>query len=189
MKTKLTKIILSALAFACALVAVTSLFSVQPAQAGYTVTLQEVGSNVVATGSGAIDLTGLTFVVFRLYPAINPHEATIVTGLPDSFVDLYDSGASGPTSFGSSPVGTSASSGSGDKVGIVGGHTLAVPTGYVSGSALSDRATYSDTTVASLGVTPGTYVWTWGTGANQNFTFKSQRRRQGPRSPSPIPQP
>ena len=63
MKTKLTKMILSALAFACALVAVTSLFSVQPAQAGYTVTLQEVGSNVVATGSGAIDLTGLTFVV------------------------------------------------------------------------------------------------------------------------------
>ena len=37
-----------------------SLFSVRPAQA-YTVTLQQVGSNVVATGSGAINLTGLTF--------------------------------------------------------------------------------------------------------------------------------
>ena len=36
-----------------------SLFSVRPAQA-YTVTLQQVGSNVVATGSGAINLTGLT---------------------------------------------------------------------------------------------------------------------------------
>ena len=33
---------------------------VRPAQA-YTVTLQQVGSNVVATGSGAINLTGLTF--------------------------------------------------------------------------------------------------------------------------------
>ena len=41
-------------------IAVTSLFSVQPAQA-YTVTLEQVGSNVVATGSGAINLTGLTF--------------------------------------------------------------------------------------------------------------------------------
>ena len=41
-------------------IAVTSLFSVQPAQA-YTVTLQQVGSNVVANGSGAINLTGLTF--------------------------------------------------------------------------------------------------------------------------------
>jgi len=41
-------------------IAVTSLFSVQPAQA-YSVTLQQVGSNVVATGSGPINLTGLTF--------------------------------------------------------------------------------------------------------------------------------
>ena len=39
-----------------------SLFSVQPAQA-YTVTLEQVGSNVVANGSGAINLTGLTFLV------------------------------------------------------------------------------------------------------------------------------
>jgi hypothetical protein len=33
-------------------IAVTSLFSVRPAQA-YTVTMQQVGANVVATGSGA----------------------------------------------------------------------------------------------------------------------------------------
>jgi len=33
--------------------------SIRPAQADYTVTLQQVGPNVVATGSGAIDLTGL----------------------------------------------------------------------------------------------------------------------------------
>ena len=41
-------------------IAVTSLFSVQPAQA-YSVTLQQVGSNVVANGTGAFNLTGLTF--------------------------------------------------------------------------------------------------------------------------------
>ena len=34
--------------------------SVRPAQA-YTVTLEQIGSNVVANGSGAINLTGLTF--------------------------------------------------------------------------------------------------------------------------------
>ena len=49
---------------------------------------------------------------------------------------------------------------------------LAVPTGYVSGNALSDRATYSGKTFATLGVRPGTYVWRWGTGANQNFTLQ-----------------
>ena len=49
---------------------------------------------------------------------------------------------------------------------------LIVPRGYVSGTFLSDSATYSGKTFATLGVTPGTYVWTWGTGANQNFTLK-----------------
>ena len=45
-------------------IAVTSLFSVQPVQA-FTVTMEQVGSNVVANGSGAINLTGLTFVAQR----------------------------------------------------------------------------------------------------------------------------
>src|SRR5438874_709580 len=50
------------------------LSSVGPAQAGYTVTLQQVGPNVVATGSGAINLTGLTFFQSTsLNPGISPH--------------------------------------------------------------------------------------------------------------------
>jgi hypothetical protein len=33
--------------------------------------------------------------------------------------------------------------------------------------------TFNNATFASLGVTPGTYEWTWGTGlANQNFTLQ-----------------
>jgi hypothetical protein len=36
------------------------LLSVRPAQAGYIVTLQQVGPDVVTTGSGAIDLRGLS---------------------------------------------------------------------------------------------------------------------------------
>ena len=46
--------LLIALVFAC-------LGIQQSAQAGYIVTLQQVGPDVVATGSGAIDLHGLTF--------------------------------------------------------------------------------------------------------------------------------
>ena len=33
--------------------------------------------------------------------------------------------------------------------------------------------TFNSATFASLGLTPGTYVWTWGTGLmNQNFTLQ-----------------
>ena len=47
-----------------------------------------------------------------------------------------------------------------------------MPQGYVSGAALSNSMTFNNATFASLGVTPGTYVWTWGTGLpNQNFTL------------------
>jgi hypothetical protein len=31
--------------------------------------------------------------------------------------------------------------------------------------------TFNGQTFASLGVNPGTYVWSWGNGANQNFTL------------------
>jgi hypothetical protein len=168
------------------------LLSVGPAQAGYVVKLQQVGPDVVATGSGAIDLTGLTFSDFSsdpLTPAIRAATAPfgnrtlsafISTGPTSSWVDSYV-GASGPGGFGS-PRTTSASSGSGDMVGISVGGTdflgfplpnfLNVPKGYVSGTALSDMAIYSGQTFTTLGLTPGTYVWTWGAGANQNFTLQ-----------------
>jgi hypothetical protein len=57
-------------------IAVTSLFSVQPSQANFIETLQQVGTNVVATGTGAIDLTGLTL----RFPAIL--SPVIVPSLP-----------------------------------------------------------------------------------------------------------
>jgi plastocyanin len=52
------------------------------------------------------------------------------------------------------------------------GQQLFVQHNYVSGAALSDSMTFNNATLATLGVTPGTYVWTWGTRANQNFTLK-----------------
>jgi len=154
-----------------ALAAVAAL-SVQPAQA-YMVTLKQVGSDVVATGSGPINLTGLNFVISTVLSAqINSTVAAIGTGPAFPVAgDLYN-GFSGPTSFGSG-LTTFPSSGSGDTVGI-GGKVgrLVVPGGYVSGTALSDTSTYDNATFKSLGLTPGTYVWTWGTGLpNQNFTL------------------
>ena len=76
----------------------TSVFCVQPAQ-GLTMTLQQVGSNVVANGSGAFNLTGLTFVPSGcIGPGINPFIAFIVTGQTGSG-SAYG-GFTGPTTFG-----------------------------------------------------------------------------------------
>jgi hypothetical protein len=37
-----------------------------------------------------------------------------------------------------------------------------LPYEYVSGDGLSDTMTFDNATFATLGVTPGTYKWTWG---------------------------
>src|SRR4051812_47973303 len=85
-----------------------------PAQAGYVVTLEEVGSAVVATGSGPLDLTGLSgpasaFVLSLVIPV----QAAILTGPPtfNSF-DVY-TGITGPTSFGNGGL-NDADNGGGD---------------------------------------------------------------------------
>jgi hypothetical protein len=151
--------------------------------AGYTVMLEEVGPNVVATGSGALNVTGLTFFGSSISASwIVPYHSDIELGAqtyPYSGpfnVDGYSPVAiSGPNSFGSS-VGVVSSSGTGLQVGIgVSGNAstadILVPVGYVSGTFMMSSATFDNQSFASLGVTPGTYVWTWGDGPNQGFTL------------------
>src|SRR5436190_19510912 len=77
-----------------------SLFSVRPAQANYIVTLQQVGPNVVATGSGAFDLTGLAVKARGCsQTVIRPFLGNIVTG-SSNFCDVYGTTITGPNSFG-----------------------------------------------------------------------------------------
>jgi hypothetical protein len=145
-----------------------------PAQAAYIVTFSETGIDVTASGSGAIDLAGLTFITSgATLSEVAPTFATEATGGAGN-VDEY-SGATGPFSFGPG-VFTSATTGAGDLVGIQvlrdGSGFIFVPTSYVSDSALSDTATYTGQTFSSLGATPGKYEWTWGSGANQTFTLE-----------------
>ena len=150
-----------------------------PVQAGYIVTLQQIGPNVFATGSGALDLTGLTYAVSGSGgSAMEPSSAFIITGTSNGPDDLYRGSISGPTSFGTG--GFAFANGNTTTGGLVGiapvpvgvAPTVYVPGGYVSNSLVSDSATYASATFSSLGVTPGTYEWTWGNGANQNFTLQ-----------------
>jgi len=171
-------LILAAIRCSLMFTAVTaSLFSVQPAQA-YTVTLEQMGADVVANGSGAINLTGLaffgpgSFFITTLVPSLG----RISTGPPPpglGSVDVYRV-FSGPANFGSGGQHNATEGlSSGNFVGIQASvDELFVPHGYISNSALSSSATWAGATFASLGVTPGTYEWTWGSGLpNQNFTL------------------
>jgi hypothetical protein len=90
--------------------------------------------------------------------------------------DAYFNGISGPTNFGPGP-GAGADSTSGPFVGLQPfnvppwGITLIVPTGYTSGSLLApSQDIFDNTTIAGIGITPGTYTWTWDNGLD-SFTI------------------
>jgi hypothetical protein len=129
----------------------------------YIMTVSQVGNDVVASGSGSFDLTALTFQRSAApRNAMIPLVGTIQIGSASNS-DEY-TGITGPTSFGAGGVHFSSSQ-SGDFTGIAGlSHAIEVPTGYVSGTELSGGAIWDNSTLASLGLTPGTYTYTWGTG-------------------------
>jgi PEP-CTERM motif len=80
-------------------------------------------------------------------------------------VDFYES-ISGPSQFGTVSQDVPASIASGDTFGIIDASTLIVPSGYVTGTQLSGTSTFANQTFVTLGVTPGTYVWAWGSRAS-----------------------
>jgi hypothetical protein len=140
----------------------------RPAAAVFTVDIAQQSGNVVATGSGTIDLTALTACCgSNPPPDITAQLGRIALGASGLVGEAWAQGNfHGPINFGSGGLFL-ATSGTGDHVEMAGSNSfLAVPTGYVSGAALSDSATWDNATVSSLGLTPGTYTWAWGSGAD-----------------------
>jgi len=140
------------------------------AQAAFVMTLTEVAGDVVLVGGGYLDLGGLNVATDQNdYPLIYPAIAGAVGGPAGIVNDIYYHGVVGPTNFGATGE-TNGTSGSGDKVGIIGAFSaVVVPVGYVSGAALSANDVFSGATFASLGIVPGEYVWTWGSVGANNF--------------------
>ena len=140
----------------------------------YVVTVEQVGSDVVATGSGQFDLTGLTFSTTEAIAAgMNPKLG--VMSLAPGSIDLYLGTFSGPNGFGTAFGFTGADNSTGTTAYVIGEFNgrLGVPGGYVSETALAtSTSTYLNATLAGLGVTPGIYTWTWGSGADQSFTLE-----------------
>lgn len=143
------------------------------ARGGYVLNIQEVGADVVATGSGTFDTTDLIRSDAGGYTSLEGAQGLILIGGPvagqhndaDGYVAL-----SGPLSFGNSAgIATETA---GDFVGLYGGVTLFTPRGYVSGSHLSSYAKWEGQTFASLRLVPSSFVWTWGSGDHaDSFTL------------------
>jgi hypothetical protein len=181
---------------ALGLLAVALAFSPGQARADLIFTMQEVGPDVVLTGSGTVNTAGLskTGNGWTGTAEVQAGMATLVTATPTggftgTFGDWYKAITGGPFNFGSGGlIGGTSATGS-DAFGLYGNSIihdqgLYLPWGYVSGTPLSGKVTFSGQTFASLGVTPGTYTWTWGTGANAD----SAVLQIGPTSPA-VPEP
>ena len=166
-----------------------------PSLASITLRVEQIGPDVVITGSGKANLGGLTFVANNNSWTNYISDIEVYVG-PDVFndgnVSLY-SGIAGPLSFGidsslyelADNVGSS-----GDLFGILadngnGINQLVLPLGYSSNSPLSGVSRFSSLTIAQLGLTPGQLTtWSWGSGANADSL-----RLEVADSASPVPTP
>ena len=139
------------------------------ANSAVVVTAKEVGGNVVFSGGGSLNLTDLSPVsgTNECYTNgyIGPASGIFQIGGTTAGCDqstIYGP-ISGPTNFGSG-LGDNSSLNSGGLTGInlfFGG--LVIPDTYISGANIFGTSTYIAQTFASLGLTPGTYDWVWGT--------------------------
>ena len=159
-----------------------------PARAAYTVTFSQTGPDVVASGSGTIDTSGFAFYLSGdTGVGIIPRIAQELTGLSGPADLYYGKGSiTGPPSFGPGD-GADATTGTGDLAGISPTNSLlVVPKGYVSGAPLSDTATYAGETLASLGLTPGSYVYSISSGADADTITVSIGDGEIPSVPEPA---
>ncbi len=141
------------------------LLSAHAVQAAVTITFTETGSGVVATTSGSLSTAGLTAAGYQMGAGVQPSGgAYVVVGSGSANNTWSASGFSGPTSFGTTNGFTTPSSSTGPAVGIrlaSPGPWVILPSNYVSGTALDSTSTYGGVGLAFLGMTPGTYTWSW----------------------------
>jgi len=139
-------------------------------QAAATITFSQVGNDVQASLTGTLSLAGVTADGGGITPNARVRGgglgANVVLGPPTNTAATSYSPISGPQSIGCSTNTIDASSGSAGPNGPFGinmsGNRLIVPVGFVSGSNVSASATWTGASISSLGLTSGTYVYTWG---------------------------
>ncbi len=142
------------------LAATVALFMAVRADAAFTFTVAQVGSDVVITGTGSLTTTGLFFDGTQaIIAAVTPNSGTIIIGQepdgPSGAVRKYEAYFY-PTANIGNGYNTYATSSSLGVVGI--GSGLYVPNDYISGTMISTSSKFAGQTIASLGFLAGTYT-------------------------------
>jgi hypothetical protein len=88
-----------------------------------------------------------------------------------------------PVSFGSGPQIFGDTS-TGSPFGVGGNSFILLPSTYTSGSFMTGSTIYNGKTISSLGLTPGSYDWTWGSGST---FYKFTLEIVAPPTPTPTP--
>lgn len=160
-----------------AAIAAGTVLAASPANAAYVINFNEVGSTVVMNASGSVNLAGLTRFGAGGGPTatlVGPNSGTVFVERPGGPNIFIYRGFTGPLSFGPSS-NTSAIfdvvshvflfSASSPNPGLPPGR-IGLSASYISGTELGTNTALFNGSLASLGLTQGTYTWNWGSGAN-----------------------
>lgn len=137
-----------------------------PSRAAITITIEEVGLDVVftATGTANIDSFGAPLSAGGS-AGVDANRPYLFVGTTNSIdVDIYGGLTTEPIGPGpTSPIAADAATGDGFGFNF---SSLLLYQGYVSNTPLSGTATFFNHSFSSLGIAEGTYTYTWGSGGN-----------------------
>jgi len=156
------------------LILIVILASAATSRAAITLTIQEIGSDVEASYTGTLDTTNMNFTGNLLGSPvkINPSEGLFYADIVDSHSEATSPWNQAPTAFGSGgeelPESVSVSSGNSFSFSP---SVVRLSNSFFSGDSLDGSLTFENETLQTLGITPGTYNATFGSG--DTFTINA----------------
>lgn len=148
------------------------------AHAVYILTVNQTDTGLTFSGSGSINTGSFTLASGNASTAalldVGPSLAFVAI-TPAGNLDEYNMADSGPGAFGPGDISTGPTDSvlgtfifEQDSPGV---GAIDLPAGYISGAPLTVSATWPGVSYASTGITPGDYVWTWGTPSDNSADF------------------